>query len=192
MREVHPRPERRGHPRCRAGESSCAHATSGPGQIGATAGRPRRRPRAARSDPESTRVETVALKDVKIVFTGPPNAGKTTAIAALSDIAPVCTDVRNTDSSLAKERTTVGLDFGSIDLGNGQAVRLFGTPGQTRFRFLWRAIAKDALGLVILGDNSLPDPLAALGVYLDAYKDMLATTNCVVGIGRMQLRASPS
>ncbi|MEP6501778.1 MAG: GTP-binding protein [Betaproteobacteria bacterium] len=132
------------------------------------------------------------MKDVKIVFTGPPGAGKTTAIAALADRPPVGTDVRNTDASLSKDRTTVGLDFGLIDLGNGQSVRLFGTPGQPRFKFMWRVIATDALGLVILNDNSLPDPLAELAVYLDAYQDLLSVTNCVIGVGRMPGSPSPS
>lgn len=124
------------------------------------------------------------MKDLKIVFTGTPGAGKTTAITAVSDKPPVVTDVLNTDASLAKERTTVGLDFGEVDLGEGQRVRLFGTPGQTRFEFMWRVVAKDALGLVILVDNARPDPLADLGVYLDAYADLLPGMNCVVGIGR--------
>jgi len=132
------------------------------------------------------------MKDFKIVFTGPPGAGKTTAITTLSDSRPVVTDVRNTDVNLSKDNTTVGLDFGLIDLGNGQSVRLFGTPGQPRFKFMWRVIATDALGLVILNDNSLPDPLAELGIYLDAYKDVLPATNCVVGVGRMAQRSSPS
>lgn len=132
------------------------------------------------------------MKDFKIVFTGPPGAGKTTAIATLSDAPPVATDVRNTDTGLSKGNTTVGLDFGLIDLGNGQSVRLFGTPGQPRFKFMWRVIAADALGLVILNDNSLPDPLAELTVYLDAYKDLLPATNCVVGVGRMSRNPSPS
>jgi signal recognition particle receptor subunit beta len=120
----------------------------------------------------------------KIVFTGTPGAGKTTAIAALSDIPPVVTDVPNTDASLAKEHTTVGLDFGQVDLGDGQCVRLFGTPGQLRFEFMWRIIATDALGLVILIDNSRPDPSDDFEIYLDAYKDLLPTMSCVVGIGR--------
>lgn len=132
------------------------------------------------------------MKDHKIVFTGPPGAGKTTAIAALSDKPPVDTDVRNTDASLSKGVTTVGLDFGLIDLGDGQSVRLFGTPGQPRFKFMWPVIANDALGLVILNDNSLPDPLAELAIYLDAYKDALPITNCVVGVGRLPRSPSPS
>lgn len=121
----------------------------------------------------------------KIVFTGTPGAGKTTAIAAISDDPPVVTDVRNSDASLAKERTTVGLDFGRIDLGDGESVRLFGTPGQERFEFMWRIVATDALGLVILVDNSRPDPLADLATYLDAYAALLPGMNCVVGVGRM-------
>jgi uncharacterized protein len=124
------------------------------------------------------------MKDLKIVFTGTPGAGKTTAITAVSDKPPVVTDVLNTDASLAKERTTVGLDFGEVDLGEGQVVRLYGTPGQIRFEFMWRVLAKDALGLVILVDNARPDPLADLDVYLDAYADLLPDMNCVIGIGR--------
>jgi signal recognition particle receptor subunit beta len=126
------------------------------------------------------------MKQHKIVFTGTPGAGKTTAIAALSDTPPVTTDVRNTDAALGKEFTTVGMDFGLCNLGDGYSVRLFGTPGQQRFEFMWRIVATDALGLVILIDNSRPDPLADLNIYLEAYKDMLPTMNCAVGVGRVQ------
>lgn len=118
------------------------------------------------------------------MFTGPPGSGKTTAIAALSDAPPVVTEVRNTDADISKEQTTVGLDFGLIDLGDGRSIRLFGTPGQPRFKFMWRAISADALGLVILIDSSRPDPLGDLELYLDAYQDLLPQTNCVIGIGR--------
>jgi hypothetical protein len=123
-------------------------------------------------------------KDHKIVFTGTPGAGKTTAIAALSDSPPVVTDVQNTDSSLNKSTTTVGLDFGYFSLGDGHGVRLFGTPGQKRFEFMWRILATDALGLVILIDNSQPDSLADCADYLDVYAELLPQMNCVLGVGR--------
>ena len=58
-------------------------------------------------------------------------AGKTTAISVVSEMTPVVTDVHNSDLSVAKARTTVGLDFGQFTLGNGDRIRLFGTPGQT-------------------------------------------------------------
>ena len=66
----------------------------------------------------------------------------------------------------------------------GEQVRLFGTPGQQRFDFMWRILAERSLGLVILVDNSRPDPLADLRVYLDHFADLLPQLNCVIGVGR--------
>jgi uncharacterized protein len=57
-------------------------------------------------------------------------AGKTVAIASISDITPIANDVLNTDDSITKARTTVGLDYGLLTLEHGDCVRLFGTPGQ--------------------------------------------------------------
>ena len=69
-------------------------------------------------------------QELKIVFTGPMGAGKTTAIAAISDTPPVLTDVVNNDhAAFDKDTTTVALDYGQIMLDNGVAVRLYGTPG---------------------------------------------------------------
>ena len=122
--------------------------------------------------------------DLKIVFTGTPGAGKTTAIAALSDVVPMSTDVANTDASLHKATTTVGMDYGHVDLDDGFRVRLFGTPGQERFAFMWRILAQQALGLVILIDNSRPAPLDDLRLYLDHFAELLPALPCAVGVGR--------
>lgn len=132
------------------------------------------------------------MKEYKILFSGTAGAGKTTAIAAISDTDTVSTDVANTDASLLKATTTVGLDFGSFTLDSGDRVRLFGTPGQSRFDFMWPILAKDALGLVILIDNSRPDPLADLQVYLDGFAAELSQMPCVVGIGRTETHPAPS
>src|SRR5262249_3830359 len=102
------------------------------------------------------------LMEAKIVFTGPPNAGKTTAIGALRDVPPIVTDVSNHDAGLAKMRTTVGMDYGLVSLGDGEQVRLFGTPGQSRFDFMWRILVRNAIGIAILIDNSQPEALAQL------------------------------
>ena len=132
------------------------------------------------------------MKDLKIVFTGTMGAGKTTAIAAISDRAPVTTDVQNTDPGSAKALTTVGLDYGEVTLEGGEHLRLFGTPGQSRFDFMWKILAKNALGMIILTDNSRADPLADLRVYLEGFADDLDTMPCVIGIGRLQSHPSPS
>jgi uncharacterized protein len=132
------------------------------------------------------------MKEYKLLFTGTMGAGKTTAIAAISEVAPIVTDVANTDASVEKERTTVGMDYGVLTLENGDRLRLFGTPGQKRFDFLWKILAKNALGLIILTDNSRPDPLADLTMFLDGFADSLDTMPCAIGVGRLDTHPEPS
>lgn len=126
------------------------------------------------------------MTEQKILFTGTMGAGKTTAIGAVSEIPPINTDVRNTDESLSKLMTTVGLDYGELTLENGEKLRLYGTPGQKRFDFMWKILSKGALGLVILIDNSRPDPLADLDMYLDGFAGLITRTACVVGVGKTE------
>ncbi len=107
------------------------------------------------------------MQRLKIVFSGPMGAGKTQAIASLSDIAVVSTEVKNTERHThAKALTTVGIDYGEICLNNQLKVGLYGTPGQERFNFIWSMLAQNALGIVILIDHSAKDPLKDLENYL--------------------------
>lgn len=131
------------------------------------------------------------MADHKILFTGTMGAGKTTAIGAISEIRPLNTDVHNHDASVAKDLTTVGLDYGEVTLENGEKVRLYGTPGQKRFDFMWTILSKGALGVILLIDNSRPDPLADLDLYLDGFADLISRTACVVGVGRMEQSPQP-
>jgi signal recognition particle receptor subunit beta len=132
------------------------------------------------------------MKEYKLLITGTMGAGKTTAIHAISDVAPIVTDVANHDSAVDKMRTTVGLDYGMLSLDNGDRIRLFGTPGQQRFDFLWKILVRNALGLIILADNSRPDPLADLAMFLDGFADSLATLPCVIGVGRLETHPAPT
>ena len=101
------------------------------------------------------------------------------------------TDVANHDAGLAKTRTTVGMDYGVVALGAGQQVRLYGTPGQRRFDFMWRILVRNAIGIVILVDNSQPDPLADLREFVQALAPELQTTACVIGVGRHESHPVP-
>lgn len=131
-------------------------------------------------------------REFKILFTGTVGAGKTTAIGALSETPPIVTDVANTDPRISKLSTTVGLDFGQFTLANGDRVRLFGTPGQERFEFLWGVLSHNALGIVILTDNSRPDPLGDLEVYLRGFSYQLDQLPCTIGVGRTEVHPRPS
>jgi signal recognition particle receptor subunit beta len=100
--------------------------------------------------------------------------------------------VVNTDATHTKAKTTVGLDFGTVQLESGERLRLFGTPGQERFDFLWSVLATNALGIIILVDNSRPAPLQDLAKYLEGFRQQLATSPCVIGVGRTETHLSPS
>jgi len=132
------------------------------------------------------------VNEYKILFTGTMGAGKTTAIASISEVPPVVTDVANTDRSVGKAQTTVGLDFGQVTLDSGDRLRLFGTPGQSRFDFMWKILVRNALGLIILTDNSRPDPIGDLGVYLDGFAEDLDEIPCVIGVGRTETHQIPT
>jgi len=132
-------------------------------------------------------------REYKVIFTGSMGAGKTTAIAAVSDIEPVRTEVSNSDlATHAKATTTTGLDYGEVTLPSGQVLRLFGTPGQLRFNFMWDILAKGALGVVVLVDNSRPDPLTDLRDYVSAFRSVIDGTRAVVGVGRCEEHPFPS
>lgn len=131
------------------------------------------------------------MNEYKLVFTGAMGAGKTTAIEAISEVPIVNTDVSNTDYSSSKLLTTVGLDYGLLELESGDRVRLFGTPGQSRFDFMWKILVKDAFGIIILIDNSSKNPLDDLSTYLAGLKDELAELPCVVGLGRTENHPEP-
>ncbi|MET3381359.1 MULTISPECIES: ATP/GTP-binding protein [Variovorax] len=132
------------------------------------------------------------MKEYKILLTGTVGAGKTTAIGCVSETSPVMTEVPNSDAAIDKERTTVGLDFGQLTLDNGDRVRLFGTPGQARFEFLWKILVRNALGVIVLMDNSRPDPLGDLSMYMQGFAEALRTLPCVIGVGRMHRHPVPT
>jgi uncharacterized protein len=126
-----------------------------------------------------------AAGELKIVFTGPMGAGKTTAIAAVSDFAPVRTEVANNDQeTLAKESTTVALDLGQLGLEDGTIVRLYGTPGQSRFPFMWEILGSGAIGVILLLDGSSPLMAAELRTYAEVFRRIAPNQPLVVGVGR--------
>lgn len=121
----------------------------------------------------------------KLIFAGPVGVGKTTAIAAISDIPPVSTDVKATDETLErKETTTVAMDYGFFSLDDGSYIHLYGTPGQDRFNFMWEILTHGGLGLVLMVDATRPDPIADMVFYLDSFSKFIGETGAVIGLNR--------
>ena len=128
-----------------------------------------------------------APREIKILFTGSMGAGKTTAIASVSDVAPVQTEAVNSDlSQHNKTHTTVAMDYGEVQLAGGDRLRLYGTPGQRRFNVMWQILGRGALGVVILVDMTHPDPAADLREYLQDFSDIIRESAGVIGMGRTE------
>jgi signal recognition particle receptor subunit beta len=121
------------------------------------------------------------MQRYKIVFAGAMGAGKSQAIASLSDIPVLTTEAFNTDTeSHQKMLTTVGIDYGEIKLDADTVIGLYGTPGQSRFDFIWDVISKGAIGIVILIDHSADNPLQDLDHFIKAF--LPNNKNITIGI----------
>lgn len=132
------------------------------------------------------------MKHHKILFSGPVGAGKTTAIATISDRAPVLTEAKARDrTKLMKERTTVAMDYGVMELEGGEKVHLYGTPGQPRFDFMWDILVEGGLGIVLLIDNSAPDAMHRLDQFLRVFDEVISRTSLVVGVTKMDVSSTP-
>ena len=128
----------------------------------------------------------------KLIFSGPPGAGKTAAIQAISDIPVVATEQSATEALTAtKAGTTVAMDYGYIDLGDQGKVHLYGTPGQQRFDFMWQILAKGGAGLVLLVSNRAPTPLDDLVEYVNAFRGFIDDTDVVVGVTGLDEQRRP-
>lgn len=93
------------------------------------------------------------MQSVKVVVTGPFNAGKTTFIKAVSEITVLSTERQISDTSgEGAGETTVAMDFGRITISDDVVLYLFGTPGQERFSFMWETLSEGMLGFVLLVD----------------------------------------
>lgn len=103
---------------------------------------------------------------VKIIVAGGFGVGKTTTVAAISEIVPLTTEAVMTTASVgvddlsgagAKTTTTVAMDFGTVTVDRSLKLYLFGTPGQSRFGFMWDDLTRGALGALVVVDSTRLD-----------------------------------
>jgi hypothetical protein len=133
------------------------------------------------------------MSNYKIIFTGPVGAGKTTAIESISDTPPIKTDASASDMTKAKKAsTTVAMDYGIMNLADGEKIHLYGTPGQERFDFMWDILTTGGIGLVLLLDNTRADPFQDMKFFLDSFQKFIAETNVAIGVTQMDLSNKPT
>jgi small GTP-binding protein len=127
------------------------------------------------------------MQTVKMVVTGPFNAGKTEFISSISEIEVVSTERRITDiTSRIKKETTVAMDFGRITVDEDLVLYLFGTPGQKRFDFMWEILSEGMLGFIILVDSVRPETFREARRILNIFRGY-ATTPYVVAANKQDM-----
>jgi len=124
----------------------------------------------------------------KILFTGPTGAGKTSAIGALSDIPIASTQNRAGDG---EGSTAVALDYGSMRLGDSERIHLYGIPNQERFNKMRDILTDNSIGLILLVDNSRPEPFADMFDFINAFHDFIDRTHVVIGVTHTDLKPVP-
>jgi uncharacterized protein len=129
----------------------------------------------------------VELIPLKVLIAGGFGVGKTTLVRSLSEIPPLLTEQAMTTASIGiddadavpnKTTTTVAMDFGRITVDESLILYLFGTPGQSRFWFMWDELAKGSVGAVVLVDlRRVDDCFAAIDYFEDRRLPFVVAVN---------------
>ncbi|MCH7479805.1 MAG: ATP/GTP-binding protein [Chloroflexi bacterium] len=127
------------------------------------------------------------MQTVKMVVTGPFNAGKTEYIQTVSEIDVVSTEKKiSSEAEKIKSATTVAMDFGRITVDDDLVLYLFGTPGQKRFDFMWEILSEGMLGFIVMVDSTRPETFREARSILETFR-AYAPTPYIVAANKQDL-----
>lgn len=121
----------------------------------------------------------------KIAFIGSVGSGKTTIISSLSNCLPMSTDVQSSQN-IGKDTTTVGIDFGQINIDDDMHIGLYGVPGQRKFSLIWDFVKQGLWAVVILIKNDDQESIDELNYLID-YFEISKNMPCVIGVTHTDL-----
>ncbi|MEM9004121.1 MAG: ATP/GTP-binding protein [Cyanobacteria bacterium P01_F01_bin.86] len=122
------------------------------------------------------------MKVVRLVVTGPVGAGKSTFVRNISEVEALETDRPATSKPIRSKRNiTVAMDFGQLRLNPHTVLHLYGTPGQSRFDFMWDILIKHAHAYVMLVPSNLPSEFGNAKLILD-FMQQRARIPMVIGL----------
>lgn len=129
------------------------------------------------------------MSDNKIIFSGPPGVGVTTAIKSISDITP---EIKKTEIVDANgNTTTIEMDYGILKLDSGDEIYLYSTPEKAKLEHVREALKKDCIGLIIFINNSDADPIGTMFQYMDDHVALVGKKCMAVALTRYEDSPSP-
>jgi signal recognition particle receptor subunit beta len=121
----------------------------------------------------------------RIALVGAMGVGKTTAIRTVCGNLAVDCDVPNLDrESHQKATTTVGVDFGELDFGDGDKLQLYGCPGQERFDFVRHWVLSVCVGAFVMVELQQAGAVPEAAQLLREMQDSAAAPLPVVLVAR--------
>jgi serine/threonine protein kinase len=142
--------------------------------------------------PPPSRIHRHLLGDRKLVFAGSTGSGTTTAVATLSDVSVIDTQgALAVTERRAHANPQKSMDYGTMDFGQNEILHLYGAPDLDRLAFVREMLRKGTIGLVLIVDNSRPDPLKDLDTLMETFEDFTDMTQICIGVSHTDVAPIP-